>query len=422
MKQTIYFNTIVFLLTVTCLTIMCFASEQNTFTFQGRLENSNGIPISSTVNMTFKLYDNQNNNLWSETLPVNVFAGEYNLVLGQSNPIGLTVNEQVKYLGLTVEGDSEMEPRQEIAGVLRAGMALGITDLAITTSKLADNAVTSEKIDNNAITSDKINSSAITSAKIANSSVIAGKLSASGGTSLPNGTSGQSLLSNGDGTFAWGTVSDTIIVPVAQQTFRTSTYSENLSTGSHKYTISSDDIYIKLVVVGGGAGGGGGETGYGGGGGGAGGAIEVFLLKGTHFNAGDVLSFSGGAGGAKGEPLNGNGVSGTSTMAYKNGSEICRGNNGTYGSTSGHWCRGGNGGSASITISAPYIVYQGGDGVAGNMELSTVSNGGVGGQQVIMGWGEGGRGAMGRSDGTHSPAYNGVQGGAFLLIYRKVSL
>jgi len=416
------FHIIVFLITITCLTGISIGSELNTFTFQGRLENSDGIPISSTLNMTFRLYDDQNNNLWSETKAVEVIAGEYNLVLGQSNPIGFTVNEQVKYFGITVESDSEMEPRQEIAGVLRAGMALSITNSAITTSKLADNAVTSEKIDNNAITSDKINSSAITSEKIANSAVTTGKLSGSGGTTLPDGTSGQTLLSNGDGTFSWGSGSDSILVPVEQQIFRTGSYSTNLSTGTHNYTISPNDIYIKLVVVAGGAGGGGGETGYGGGGGGAGGAIEVFLLKGTHFNAGDILSFSGGAGGAKGQPTNGNGVSGTSTIAYLNGSEICRGTYGSYGYTTGHWLKGGAGGSASITISAPYVIYKGGEGAAGNQETTILSHGGVGGQQVIMGWGEGGTGAMGRSDGAYQAAEDGAQGGAFLLIYRKVSL
>ena len=422
MKKLICFHTTVCLIIIVCLLRISFASEQNTFTFQGRLESSDGAPISSTLNMTFQLYDDQNNPLWSETKAVKVIAGEYNLVLGQSNPIGFTVNEQVKYFGITVEGDSEMEPRQEIAGVLRAGMALSVTNSAITTAKLADNAVTAEKIDSNAITSDKLSSSAITSEKIANSAVTVGKLSGSGGSTLPNGTSGQTLLSNGDGTFSWGSGSDSIIVPVEQHIFRTSSYNQNLSTGTHLYTISSDDIYIKLVIVAGGGGGGGGETGYGGGGGGAGGAIELFLLKGTHFNSGDVISFSGGSGGAKGLPVNGSGSSGSNTIAYINGSQICYATNGGGSPTSGHWLKPGAGGTANISISAPYIIYKGGEGGAGNEETSILSHGGVGGQQVIMGWGEGGTGAMGRSDGAYQAAEDGAQGGAFLIIYRKVSL
>jgi microcystin-dependent protein len=159
------------------------AHTQNTFTFQGRLENADGSPISSTLNMTFSIYDDQSNELWAETLPVNIIEGEYHLILGKSNPIAFSVNEQAATFGITVEGDTEMEPRHEIGSVLRAGVALSITNAAITTSKLSDSSVTEDKIADNAVT--------------------ARKLSVSNGTSLPNGNSGESLLSNGDGSFSW---------------------------------------------------------------------------------------------------------------------------------------------------------------------------------------------------------------------------
>jgi microcystin-dependent protein len=47
--------------------ITAFANTQNTFTFQGRLENNNGSPISSTLNMTFKIYDNHYVSLTTST-------------------------------------------------------------------------------------------------------------------------------------------------------------------------------------------------------------------------------------------------------------------------------------------------------------------------------------------------------------------
>jgi hypothetical protein len=181
------------------------ADALNTFTFQGRLENADGVPVSSTLNMTFKLYDNQNNSLWSDSLSVSIVAGSFDLLLGksESNPIPFTVNQHARYIGLAVGSDPEMEPRQEIGGVLRAGMALSVTDAAITTSKLADNAVTAEK------------------------------LSASGGTSLSNGTSGQILLSNGDGTFNWGNES------VGDEA--------NVTTTSTNIALSADDSGVILV-------------------------------------------------------------------------------------------------------------------------------------------------------------------------------
>ena len=176
------------------------AESLNTFTFQGHLENSDGVPISSTINMTFKIYDNQNNCLWTESKAVTIIAGGFDLMLGKSasNPIAFTVNEQARYIGLAVGGDPEMEPRQEIGGVLRAGLALSVTDTAITSSKLADNAVTTNKIANNAISSDKIADNTVISAKLAGPS-----------SALTNGTYGQTLISNGDGTFSWGNASST---------------------------------------------------------------------------------------------------------------------------------------------------------------------------------------------------------------------
>jgi len=63
-----------------------------------------------------------------------------------------------------------MDPRQEVSSVLRAGVALSVTNASITTSKIAG----------------------------------------PGGNALPAGTSGQSLISNGDGTFNWRTGLDPI--------------------------------------------------------------------------------------------------------------------------------------------------------------------------------------------------------------------
>jgi len=168
MNQVKFFFTTFCLIIIACLSQISIAAELNTFTFQGNLGSSEGVPISSTLNMTFRLYDDQNNNLWSETSSVNVTAGDFDVLLGTSNPIGFSVNEQARYLGLTVGTDSEMTPRQDIGGVLRAGFALSLTNASITTSKL----------------------------------------SGTGGSVLPSGTSGQVLISNGDETFSWTTISE----------------------------------------------------------------------------------------------------------------------------------------------------------------------------------------------------------------------
>jgi formylglycine-generating enzyme required for sulfatase activity len=237
---------------IICLSLMvlnvpgiAFSAEQlNTFTFQGRLANADGSPISSTLNMTFRIYDHQSNEIWSETRTVHVVSGEYHLIIGKSNPIGFTVNEQAATFGISVESEPEMQPGQDIGGVLRAGIALSVTNAAITTLKLADNAVTADKLSdgavtsakiyNNSVTSDKLSNDALTSEKLSNGIVTAEKFSASGGSSLTSGTVGESLLSNGDGTFNWGTANgDTDIT---------------ITTTSTNITLSSEQSGVVLVT------------------------------------------------------------------------------------------------------------------------------------------------------------------------------
>jgi len=182
MKKLSLMKSMVYTFIILSIPGFLFAGDPaNTFTFQGVLQDSDGVPISSTVNMVFKIYDSSDNILWTETKPVPVVSGEFHLLLGKSlsNPIGFTVNEQASYIGVAVDGDPEMSPRQEVGGVLRAGVALSVTDNAITASKIADNAIAPLK------------------------------LAGPNGAALTNGMNGQVLISNGDGTFRWGSASTT---------------------------------------------------------------------------------------------------------------------------------------------------------------------------------------------------------------------
>lgn len=77
-----------------------------------------------------------------------------------------------------------------------------ITDGTIATVDIADGAVTSAKIADATIATGDLADDAVTAAKIADNAVGADALNVSG-----NGTSGQALISDGDGTFSWGTAS-----------------------------------------------------------------------------------------------------------------------------------------------------------------------------------------------------------------------
>lgn len=89
----------------------------NLISYQGVLNDDQGAPISSTVSMTFNMYDvlTGGSPLWNETQSVQVSNGLFNVQLGTVNPIPSTVfYEDTLYLGIQVASDPEMTPRQRI--------------------------------------------------------------------------------------------------------------------------------------------------------------------------------------------------------------------------------------------------------------------------------------------------------------------
>ncbi|MDD5481453.1 MAG: hypothetical protein PHR64_00685, partial [Candidatus Shapirobacteria bacterium] len=94
----------------------------NLISFQGRLTNSVGTPIHATVSASFKIYDvdEGGSSLWSETKDITTNPdGIFNTMLGSSNPIDPSIfaDNVNLWLGITISGDDEMEPRQQIATV-----------------------------------------------------------------------------------------------------------------------------------------------------------------------------------------------------------------------------------------------------------------------------------------------------------------
>ena len=84
-----------------------------TINLHGKLTNSTGGVINTTVNMTFSLYTTSSGGSadWTETQnSVNISEGIYSVILGSVTPI--TVNFSVPYwLGIKVNTDAEMTPR-----------------------------------------------------------------------------------------------------------------------------------------------------------------------------------------------------------------------------------------------------------------------------------------------------------------------
>ena len=98
-------------------------------TYQGYLRDFYDNPLNDFITMNFSIYDVETGGfpLWTETHgAVEVTDGIFSVMLGEMNPISEDVAEGTLYLGVAVEDDEEMTPRQELTSVLfaiRAGVA-----------------------------------------------------------------------------------------------------------------------------------------------------------------------------------------------------------------------------------------------------------------------------------------------------------
>lgn len=128
-------------------------SSGSVISYQGRLADSGGNPITGKQNMEFRLYDVPTGGtpLWTEMWTggnaADVSDGLFSVMLG-SIETGLESavggNDEL-YLGITVGTDSEMEPRAQLGSVPFSMQAMTVSDGSITTGKLADGAVTQVK-------------------------------------------------------------------------------------------------------------------------------------------------------------------------------------------------------------------------------------------------------------------------------------
>jgi hypothetical protein len=89
--------------------------------YQGKLTNTDGTLIDTTISMTFSIYPDSigTDSLWSETQSsVVVENGVFSVLLGSANEIPYSVFDgSVRYLGVKVGNDSEMVPRRAIMSV-----------------------------------------------------------------------------------------------------------------------------------------------------------------------------------------------------------------------------------------------------------------------------------------------------------------
>lgn len=115
------------------------ANQPTTIGFQGYLEE-NGSPVTGTKSITFTLYDASTGgtSIWSETQgSVSVEDGLYSVQLGSSTALDPDDFGDERWLGVTVQGDSEMTPRIPISAVpwaYNARQAMGLQGQPVSTA------------------------------------------------------------------------------------------------------------------------------------------------------------------------------------------------------------------------------------------------------------------------------------------------
>jgi hypothetical protein len=93
------------------------AQVPSLISYQGQLNDRNGVPVNATVSFVFSIYDVPAGGtaLWTEAQTVPVSNGVFNVQLGAVQPLPTAVfMREALYLGIKAGADAEMTPRQRI--------------------------------------------------------------------------------------------------------------------------------------------------------------------------------------------------------------------------------------------------------------------------------------------------------------------
>jgi hypothetical protein len=154
-------------------------TSTSTISYQGRLADANGNPLTGVYNMEFRIYSHPTAGepLWSEYWTggnsVQISDGLFNVMLGSMNTslVSAIQGNNELYLGITVGSDTEMSPRIQLGSVPFSMQALTVPDNSITGAKIVENSISSREIAAVAVSSEHIIDNAISSSKIAPSAV-----------------------------------------------------------------------------------------------------------------------------------------------------------------------------------------------------------------------------------------------------------
>ncbi|MGA1195039.1 MAG: hypothetical protein ACO36I_00930, partial [Candidatus Latescibacterota bacterium] len=107
--------------------------------YQGVLKDASDQLVEGSQNLTFRLYDVESGGtaLWTESQTLTVVAGSFGAVLGSVTPLANVAFNRPYWLGVSVNGQTELTPRVALIPVPYSLNTRSIPDRVVTSGKIA---------------------------------------------------------------------------------------------------------------------------------------------------------------------------------------------------------------------------------------------------------------------------------------------
>ncbi len=214
-----------------------------TISYQGMLTNAAGEPINGIQTIIFRIYDapTGGNLLWQENQTVPVSNSQFNVSLGSIVPFTNDIwqNDSL-YLGVQVEDDSEMSPRQMISSVPQS---LRVPPNSVTTIQLAPNSVTTDQLAPNSVTTDQLAPNSVTTDQLAPNSVTTDQLAQN---SVTANQLAQNAITSQNTKLTTGRVS-AVMSGIGSLTL--STTPQTVPNTSVTITVNTPQVYLIFVTI-----------------------------------------------------------------------------------------------------------------------------------------------------------------------------